>query len=1142
MLDWLRKRLRAILKNRAWVGTALAGILLLAGWGGLANWYRDQLLAEKRTQLRADLEHEGYALTAAINRRVVLLPSLAAFSLSRPDELDRVEETDRAAAWLQQNVTGLDYLSLAPDGVQRYIFPAAGNESLRGVNLLGQPAVDRAIAVRQVTLGDVIQTPSGSARIVAYYAVYKDDQLWGLVTLGLNWQTILAEAALGENLPQIDLALRNDEGRTFYGDEAVLARDPVTYHLTGLPTGWVLAASPRTRWDALIEAAWRPFQAAGLLAVSLLTLLTFVALNRQARLVLAVQRSAAALRHAQDDLESRVKERTAELTLANAELNSEIAVRQRIAHQLRASEELYRTLITASPDAVIVAGQDGRMTFVSARAARMFGYEDPAELSGYPLLRGVIPADRPRARAKLRGLLDGQPSLDSDQFTLRRQDGRQFVGEVDSASLYNDAGQPYGVVSITRDLTRRLELQAALRRAHDELERRVAERTAELQQMNAALRESETRFRTVADFTYDWEYWLAPDGSLVYISPACERITGYPPSEFKREPGLLKRIIYADEAALVAEHIQQANEHGAAPPIDFRIIRRDGTLSWIAHVCRPVFDEQGQALGRRISNRDITERKAAENALREQEQLYRNVFDSVADGLAICALDGRVAEVNPAFCEMHGYAWGEIVGRPLTAFIHPLHRHVLADSVRAVKAGETWAAQAVHLRQDDQPFHVEARSVALTYYGQPHFLMVVRDASVQVEAYLRLEERVRERTHDLSRLLEFSHSMTRTLEMKPLLQLILNQLRSVVDYTGASIWSLTGQDLALAAQQGSDPAADARRPHIPIDSPLGRAVLDPLRPILIADARGDSPLARAFQATLGDLLDTTLGDSRAWLGIPLVITDHTVGLLAISHRQPNYFTQRHVDLALAFANQAVLAMENARLYEQAQDLAALQERQRLARDLHDSVSQTLFSASLAAQALPRLWERQPEEGRRCLAELGRLTSGALAEMRTLLVELRPNVLVETKLGDLLRQLAEAIISRTRVPVQVITNGLAPLPPEVQVTLYRIAQEALNNVAKHAGASQAVIRLQYFPRDRLDPTRSETAGEPALRVELSVSDDGCGFHQAGISADHLGLGIMRERAESIHATLRIESEIGGGTQVVVIWPQPQETNE
>ncbi|HZY40929.1 MAG TPA: ATP-binding protein, partial [Anaerolineae bacterium] len=120
-------------------------------------------------------------------------------------------------------------------------------------------------------------------------------------------------------------------------------------------------------------------------------------------------------------------------------------------------------------------------------------------------------------------------------------------------------------------------------------------------------------------------------------------------------------------------------------------------------------------------------------------------------------------------------------------------------------------------------------------------------------------------------------------------------------------------------------------------------------------------------------------------------------------------------------------------------------------------------------------------------------------------------------------------------VQVVTEGQATLPPDVQVALYRIAQETLNNVAKHAGASQALIRLRYHP---IDVAPRPAALDKGLQtgVELSVSDDGRGFNQVGISAEHLGLGIMRERAEAINARLTIDSEIGRGTHLVVQWPQ------
>jgi signal transduction histidine kinase len=256
----------------------------------------------------------------------------------------------------------------------------------------------------------------------------------------------------------------------------------------------------------------------------------------------------------------------------------------------------------------------------------------------------------------------------------------------------------------------------------------------------------------------------------------------------------------------------------------------------------------------------------------------------------------------------------------------------------------------------------------------------------------------------------------------------------------------------------------------------------------------------------------------AAMGVPLVVDDQVYGGLAFYYVEPQVFSEEQVELALTFAEQASLAMENAQLRQQVAQSAVAEERSRLARDLHDAVTQTLFSASLIAEVLPRIWERSPQEGQRRLAELRELTRGALAEMRTLLLELRPSALAEARLGDLLRQLGESITGRARVPVSVQVEGECQASVQVKVAFYRIAQEALNNVAKHAGASKAAVHLIC----------------DVNRIELSVCDDGQGFDPACIPPDHLGLGIMRERAEAVGAALRIESQAGQGTQIHVLW--------
>ena len=162
--------------------------------------------------------------------------------------------------------------------------------------------------------------------------------------------------------------------------------------------------------------------------------------------------------------------------------------------------------------------------------------------------------------------------------------------------------------------------------------------------MEKELREIGERFRTLADFTYDWEYWLNPEGNYVYVSPSCERITGYGAEEFQENPGLLETIIHPEDRALVTKHLRQEPIEGSVVyPVSFRVITRGGEERWLEHVCQPVYGENGNYLGRRGSNRDITERRRAEEALEEQakeqavaaerSRLARELHDSVTQAL-----------------------------------------------------------------------------------------------------------------------------------------------------------------------------------------------------------------------------------------------------------------------------------------------------------------------------------------------------------------------------------------------------------------------------------------------------------------------------------------------------------------------------
>ncbi len=694
-----------------------------------------------------------------------------------------------------------------------------------------------------------------------------------------------------------------------------------------------------------------------------------------------------------------------------------------------------------------------------------------------------------------------------------------------------------------------------------------------------------------------------------------------------------------------------------------------------------------------------------------QPGLAEALIDQMPLGVALFDRDLRLRYCNPAWAAL----WQHI-GLPSAAELPPAAglpglmpggERALAGIAQRVLAGETVRHEPVRAENDGQVTSWDILLEPMVEAGRVTGIMALtNDATGRVQSYQGLEQRVQDRTHELATLLDVTRNMASTLELEPLLGLILDQLRAVVPYDGASVFTLDGETLSLVAYRGPIPEGDARGYRFPLaQTGANRSVIEGREPLIIPDVRADTPMAVAFQESAGEALSTTFAYVASWLGVPLLYKERVIGMLSLDHSQANYYTARHAHLALAFAghvavalanaglyeaeqerraeaerrravaeglrdiltvlnsdrplaeilayivgqagrllgteagaiyrldqpsgrfmiqasqglpeqyvaevqipfgqgavgmavlrrqpvvvkdmanlvppaflndplrlahtqwlmeqfksvvavplvikdevyggivlyfpdvrdltheevelavsfgDQAALAIENARQREQAQEAAVMAERSRLARDLHDAVTQTLFSASLIADVLPRLWERYPAEGRRRLEELRQLTRGALAEMRTLLLELRPAALTEASLGELLSQLGDALTGRARLPVTLTleSQGQGTLAPDVQIALYRIAQEALNNIAKHAGATQARLHLRL--------------GEDG-RVALTIADDGQGFDPAGVSAEHLGLSIMRERAAAIGARLEVASQPGEGTQITVFWP-------
>ena len=507
------------------------------------------------------------------------------------------------------------------------------------------------------------------------------------------------------------------------------------------------------------------------------------------------------------------------------------------------------------------------------------------------------------------------------------------------------------------------------------------------------------------------------------------------------------------------------------------------------------------------------------------EEDYRNIFEAASDGLVIYDIEAdTVVEANPSACEMHGYTHQEFIGLDPTVFMLPESHVLFKEHVQAAKPGLVFEALVIHKRKDETPFHVEVRRSAVNYRGRSCLLSIIRDVSRRIETEKILSKQVGDQMREQAALLAISHTLASTLELQP--GLILDQLREIIEYDHAGVFSLEDPNLITLAMRGRQHLEK----YVPISIYLKTpeiliTLFNKHRPIRIADIWSDDPQAEFLRSLLDDGAAVLLDGMQAWMWVPLAVKGRITGGMGVVHEKRGYFTSHHADLALSVANQAAITMINAELYGHAQEFAVLEERQRLARNLHDAVNQSLFSAGLIAEVLPRLWDQDQELARQSLEDLRKLTRGAMAEMRALLAELRPSTLTDAELGDLLRLLGNAFTGRTNIAVNLTLVGQSVLPAGVQVAIYRICQEALNNIAKHAKASLVEINLKH-----------EDAS-----IELSIRDNGRGFDpEQPAATGHYGLSMLRERAEAAGIQLSITSQPGQGTELTLRWVETEKT--
>jgi PAS domain S-box-containing protein len=497
-------------------------------------------------------------------------------------------------------------------------------------------------------------------------------------------------------------------------------------------------------------------------------------------------------------------------------------------------------------------------------------------------------------------------------------------------------------------------------------------------------------------------------------------------------------------------------------PVQFQWLGKDGSPFWVEVSDQNVYDDSGQPVQRVGVMRNLTERMQIQEALRESEARFRVLVEKTHDLVYSVSADGIFTYVSPQVAQF-GYTPEEWIGQPISYFLDPEAREeIMLRFRKRVNTGDSSPVAMRWLRKDGSYDWVEVS--AKNVYddsGQPvQRVGVMRNISERMQ----IQEALRE-----------SEAMTRALLNASTASALL------IEPDGTVV--AMNETLAVSLGQTTDAL-------------IGRSIFA----VLPAD------LAKSREAKSKEVIRT---------GRPVRFEDTRADKWFDNHVYPLFDEAGQVKRLAIYANDITGRKQAEQYLEQA---AVTAERERIARDLHDAVTQSLFMASSIAETLPKVWESKPDEARRGLEELRWLTMGALAEMRNMLIEMHPTALTEKTLGVLLKQLTDGLMARTQMLVTVSVAGDCLLPDEVQIALYRITQEALNNIVKHAHASRAIVRLDCTPE----------------RTLLSIQDNGRGFDPGAIASDRMGVSNMSERSRAIGAEFKLDSKLGQGTKIAVTW--------
>jgi PAS domain S-box-containing protein len=785
-----------------------------------------------------------------------------------------------------------------------------------------------------------------------------------------------------------------------------------------------------------------------------------------------------------------------------SKLIRDITGRKEAEEALRRSLKEMGDLKFALDESAIVAIADvtGKITYVNDKYCEISGYSRGELLDGKRRL--VDPGQHPREVVEDLWRTIGQGLVWRGEIGERARDATIYWLEMIVVPFLDERGKPHRYVAVCQDITDRKNAEEALKK-------------------------SEGRFRALIQNASDIIVVLDADGTILYESPTVERILGFKPEE--RVGTNILDHVYPDDAGWVRDKLTDIRERTQErASMWYRVRDKEGSWHHFEAIATNLLHDP-TVEGIVLNARDITERRRAEEALRDSEAGYRTLVEQMPATTYIEAVDHgerrtNLLYVSPQIEDMFGYSPDEWMSDPelFPKLLHPEDRErVLAEDARTDKTGESFKVEYRQFTKDGRVVWIRDEAVLVRDQGgNPLFWQgVMHDITDQKQA----EERLRKTLGSLLALHEAGQILGSTLERAEIGSRLLEIMErtsgleaAVIDLNGEQPgpWRTTGPEY-LWREARSAPEAQAAR-----------------REVLEAAER------RVFRLQKPGDKD---GIVLVGLYLPLLVRERLTGILEVYG--PEAVAEEHnVETITSLAGLAASALEHARLYEEGAErerrlralvgrvmVAQEEERRRVAYEVHDGLAQTAAAAHHLLQAFARGYPVGPAEGRIILDRALDLVQQTVGEARDVISDLRPTALDDFGLALAIRQQIEKLSGEGRRIEYEEALGDERLPNAVETTLYRVAQEALMNVHKHASSARARVTLQ-----RLD-------GSVCLRVR----DWGQGFRFEEVRTGdgpgrRVGLSSMRERVALLGGSFEIHSEPGAGTEVVAEIPLPEDS--